>query len=172
MKKINATAATLLGFLEGAPHTGWELTRSIESTVGHFWNVTRSQIYRELRTLSELGLAEAGESGARDKTPYSITPEGRSAFREWLSASPGPDLVRMPFLLRLFFAPHVEPDKLRHFIRAARVQHEQQVEIFEQAEKDLPPPSLENPVGLALGYGLAYERAILAWFESIEELVD
>lgn len=172
MKDINATAATLLGFLQDGPRTGWELARNLENTVGHFWNTTRSQVYRELRTLRELGLVEAGETGVRDKTPYSITPEGDAAFREWIGLTPGPDLVRMPFLLALFFARYVEPDKLARFVRSARVRHEEAVETFEKAKQALPPSSLDNPVSLALGYGLAYERAILSWFDEVEEMLD
>ena len=44
-------------------------TLLVETTIGDFWNVTRSQIYRELRSLEELGLVEAGETGARERRP-------------------------------------------------------------------------------------------------------
>lgn len=171
MKDINATAATLLGFLQDGPRTGWDLTRSTETTVGYFWNTTRSQIYRELRTLSELGFVEAGPTGARDRTPYTLTPQGDAAFREWIGRAPGLDLVRMPFLLALFFAPYVEPDKLARFVRAARLRHEEQVEAFEQARERLPPASREAPVSLVVGYGIAYERAILSWFDEVEAVL-
>lgn len=172
MTEINATAATLLGFLQDGPRTGWALTRSIETTVGHFWNTTRSQIYRELRTLRELGLVEAGETGARDKTPYTITSQGEAVFREWIGRSPGPDLIRMPFLLTLFFGRYVEKEKLARFVRAERLRHEERIEFFENAERALPPASLDNSVGLALGYGLAYERAVLTWFNEVEKVLD
>ena len=48
---LNPTAASLLGFLHQGPMTGWDLAQTVEATIGDFWNVTRSQVYRELRTL-------------------------------------------------------------------------------------------------------------------------
>ena len=64
---LNPTAASLLGYLDLGPLTGWDLDQWVRSSIGNFWNVTRSQIYRELRTLTELGYVEAGEAGRRDR---------------------------------------------------------------------------------------------------------
>ena len=172
MKPLNATAATLLGFLQDETLTGWELTTRIETMVGHFWNTTRSQIYRELKNLGEMGFVEAGEPGARDRTPYSITPEGKEAFVEWISRPPGPELIRFPFLLTLFFGRFVDTERLGRFVRAEKLRHQERLDVFEKAERLSPPPSLENSIGLALGYGLAYERAVVTWFDEIENLLD
>ena len=49
---INPTSASLLGFLYWRPMSGGEIVSAVEESVGHFWNVTRSQIYRELRVLA------------------------------------------------------------------------------------------------------------------------
>jgi len=46
--KLNATAGSLLGLLSHRPMTGWELYASFEDTIGNFWSITRSQVYREL----------------------------------------------------------------------------------------------------------------------------
>ena len=172
MKALNATAATILGFLQDADLTGWELARRIEDMVGHFWNTTRSQIYRELKTLGERGYVEAGAPGARDRTPYSITPAGREIFTEWIAQPPGPELIRFPFLLTLFFGRFVEREKLGRFVRAEKIRHQERLDLFEKAERVSPPPSIDNSIGLALGYGLAYERAVLTWFDEIEKLID
>jgi hypothetical protein len=32
--------------------SGWELYAGSERTIGQFWSITRSQVYRELRTLA------------------------------------------------------------------------------------------------------------------------
>src|SRR5207302_10176199 len=76
---LNPTAASLLGFLHQGPMAGWDLAQLVETTIGDFWNVTRSQIYRELRSLQDIGLVEAGEAGVRERLPYSITDAGREA---------------------------------------------------------------------------------------------
>ena len=59
IKKLNPTAATLLGFLHRGRMTGWDLAQMAEMVIGDFWNVTRSQVYRELRTLEGLDLVAA-----------------------------------------------------------------------------------------------------------------
>ncbi|MCH2169740.1 PadR family transcriptional regulator [Myxococcota bacterium] len=172
MAEFNATAGTILGFLQDRPRNGWELTQVIERTVGHFWNTTGSQIYRELRTLSKKGLIEAGEVGPRDRRPFSITDSGREAFQEWISQAPSADLVRIPFLLTLFFANDVDPKKLQRYVRAERIKHEERLESFERDAERLGEPSVQNSMALALGFGLTYERAMLSWFDDLEKQIN
>ena len=47
--ELNSTAASLLGFLHEKPCSGYDLEVVIDGSIGRFWNVTRSQIYRELQ---------------------------------------------------------------------------------------------------------------------------
>src|SRR5213594_3457693 len=91
---INATQASLLGFLYWRTMSGGEIVAAVEASVGHFWNVTRSQIYRELQALARAGLVEVGELGPRRRCPYTITEAGREAFLTWLRQDPGPDIIR------------------------------------------------------------------------------
>jgi DNA-binding PadR family transcriptional regulator len=39
IKRLNPTAATLLGFLHRGPMTGWDLAQMAEMVIGEFWNV-------------------------------------------------------------------------------------------------------------------------------------
>src|SRR5438445_6924083 len=91
---LNATAASLLGFLHQGAMSGWDLAQTVSATIGDFWNVTKSQIYRELRTLEGLGLVEAGTTGTRERRPYAVTEAGRDAFAAWIAREPGDDVVR------------------------------------------------------------------------------
>src|SRR5688572_14084574 len=113
---INPTAASLLGFLSEGPMTGWELDAAVEGSIANFWNVTRSQVYRELRTLAELGYVEAGDAGPRDRRPYAITDAGREAFSAWIVRDPGSPIVRMPLLLTVFFGRHLPPERLAEIV--------------------------------------------------------
>src|ERR1039457_7058864 len=107
---LNPTAGSILGFLATfGPLTGWDLDKLVESSIGNFWNVTRSQVYRELRDLEARGMAASGEPGPRDRTPYQITKSGRAAFHAWVSRDPGPDMIRHRLLLTVFFSDHLEP---------------------------------------------------------------
>src|SRR5918911_2487961 len=93
IKKLNPTAATLLGFLHRGPMTGWDLAQMAEMVIGEFWNVSRSQVYRELRTLEQFEFVTAGAAGTRERKPYTITDEGRAAFDTFIQREPGPDLL-------------------------------------------------------------------------------
>ena len=107
--EINATAGSILGFLEKEPMTGWDLAAKVEEIIGDFWNVTRSQIYRELKVLAEQGLVSSLKAGPRDRQPYRITEAGRRAFRRWIAEPPGPPNMRLPLVLQVFFAEDVAP---------------------------------------------------------------
>src|SRR5579863_4227097 len=110
--ELNATAASILGFLHKGPLTGWDLAARIEDIIGDFWNVTRSQIYRELKVLAEQGLVASMKTGPRDRQPYKLTEAGRRAFRRWIALPPGPPNMRLPLVLQVFFADALEPGEL------------------------------------------------------------
>jgi DNA-binding PadR family transcriptional regulator len=170
--ELNATAASLLGFLQDRPRTGWEIAQAVESSIGNFWNVTRSQVYRELRSLEEQGLVEAGETGARDRRPYTVTDKGRRAFAGWIAREPGPDLVRSPLLLTVFFGDHLDPALLRRFLVLHRARHEQQLAVYEDLYDALAGMEGEDFSVLALRYGIEHERAVLRWMEALPQLRD
>ncbi|MEA2534012.1 MAG: hypothetical protein QOJ93_1823 [Actinomycetota bacterium] len=165
---LNSTAASLLGFLESyGPMSGYDIVGMVEGSIGYFWNVTRSQVYRELNRLAEAELVEMGESGARARRPYTITGAGRRAFLNWLALPPGPDIIRLPFLLRYFFGQHLDPQTLRAFVTLHRPQHEQRLQYFQS----LIPKLLDEQPFMAhvAELGVAYEETMLAWFDTIPQ---
>ena len=83
-RPLNATAASLLGFLHEGPKTGWDLVATAQDRIGKFWSLTTSQVYRELAAMETAGLIVAGEKGPRDRKPYSLTDAGRRAFADWI----------------------------------------------------------------------------------------
>ena len=88
--ELNATQASLLGFLHDGPATGWDLIEEVRRGLARFWNVTSSHVYRELRSLESRGFVRARKPGARDKQPFAITASGRRAFAEWIRQEPAP----------------------------------------------------------------------------------
>ena len=164
-RPLNATAASLLGFLLKGPLTGWDIVATVEASIGYFWNLTRSQVYRELRSLAEAGLVEVGETGARDRLPYSITEEGREAFFSWLRRDPGDDLIRMQALLKFFFADELDEATLRRFVTLQKLKHEQGLSYFREI---LPVLEAESPLcAHTLKFGIRYEELMLEWLDSM-----
>lgn len=163
---INATAASLLGFLAAGPQSGYTLAATIEASIGNFWNVTRSQIYRELRTLEAAGYVRVGKTGMRDRRPYALTPLGRQAFDEWIAREPPDENIRFPLLLTAFFGDHLPPETLARMLRNSRARHELRLmayrEKLEAIEGLYPFPAR------ATRFGCMYEEMVLAWFATLE----
>lgn len=163
--KLNPTAASLLGFLLEGPLTGWDIVAVVEASIGYFWNLTRSQVYRELRSLADAGYVEEGEAGPRDRRPYTITETGREAFMEWLRLDPGDDLIRMQGLLKFFFADNLDESIVRRWVMVQRSQVEKRLAYFRELLahiQDEPTPFQIH----TLRFGIAHEEAALEWLDS------
>src|SRR4029450_7174565 len=128
---LNATPASLLGFLHSGPLTGWDLVATAQDRIGAFWSITQSQVYRELAAMAEAGLVVAGERGARDRRPYTITPAGREAFAAWAAEPPGDDLIRFPLLLSVVFGAHTPPELLAAHLAHHRERHAARLAEYE-----------------------------------------
>lgn len=166
---LNATAATLLGFLDGGPKTGWDLAEAVAATIGPYWNVTRSQVYRELRTLESLGLIEHGSAGTRARRPATITAAGRAAFRAWIRREPADDIVRSPLLLTVFFGDHLPPVLLDRFLELHRLRHRRRLRrCSEQLAASSAAPGGGGWSTEILRYAVLQERATLEWLDGLQ----
>ena len=163
--RLNPTAASLLGFLLEGPLTGWDIVAVVEASIGYFWNLTRSQVYRELRSLTEAGLVEQGEAGPRDRRPYTITEAGREAFLEWLRLDPGDDLIRMQGLLKFFFADNLDEAVVRRWVMLQRSQVEKRLAYFKELLEHLQAEPTPFQIH-TLRFGIAHEEAALEWLDS------
>lgn len=171
--QLNATAASLLGFLHEGPMTGWDLVTTAERSIGNFWSLTQSQVYRELSTMAKAGLIEAGERGRRDRQPFAITDTGREAFRNWVIEEPGMETIRFPLLLRLMFGQHVPPDRLAAFIEHHEGIHRERLAGYQALKASIPEEyQAANPYSMStLGFGILYEQAVTQWFAELPEAI-
>ena len=80
-------ARLILGLLSLAPMTGYELKKHFDSSINHFWNADKAQIYRTLAQLVKDGHATVTTVAQRnypDRQEHHITDAGREALVEWL----------------------------------------------------------------------------------------
>ena len=166
--ELNSTAASLLGFLHGGPASGYELVGIAEGLIGDFWSLTRSQVYRELATLSSHGLVTAGPVGPRARRPYELTDAGRAAFAAWLAEPPGAEQIRYPLLLKLAFGSAIDRDTLRGYLVEHRVMHERRLKHYCDIADDIDDKLLRSTVR----FGIHYERGVLAWMDEVAESLD
>lgn len=166
-RRVNSTAASLLGFLHERPMTGWELVQTAQRTIGDFWSLTPSQVYRELNAMATAQLVQAGERGRRESRPFSITPAGRAAFREWLAGGPTEETIRFPLLLTVLFGEQLPPDRLAAILRHQRALHAARLAAYEAVNTAEDRARRTVYQQATLDFGLTYERAVLAWFDSL-----
>ncbi len=163
---LNATQASLLGFLHEGPKTGWDLLDEVSRGLRKFWNVTSSHVYRELKALEELGLiAAAGKPGPRDRQPFKITRTGRRAFAQWLHQEPAHEQIRVPLLVTLWFGQHLDDDVLAGFVVTHRAEHERRLADY----RALIDATVECDQHLrsVVEFGIAYEEAFLGWLGAL-----
>lgn len=163
--RLNATAASLLGFLHRGPMTGWDLHATAEQCIGGFWTVTRSQVYRELAALAGKDLVEQGDVGARSQKPFAITDAGKSAFAHWIDRDPGEANIRHPLLLTIAFGQHLEPDRLAAILSDHRRAHAETLAGY-RAQRDSSQGASVFDLA-TLDFGIRYEQATLDWFDAL-----
>jgi DNA-binding PadR family transcriptional regulator len=164
-RDLNATQASLLGFLHDGPQTGGDLLQSVSGGLDRFWNITPSHVYRELKTLEERELIAAGEPGPRDRRPYTITRAGRSAFRQWIHEEPGHEQIRFPLLVTLWFGKHLDRETLGEFLTDHRAEHATRLSSYRKIQRELAgaDPNIEAVVQ----FGIRYEEAVVRWLDDI-----
>jgi DNA-binding PadR family transcriptional regulator len=166
--EINATAASLLGFLHDGPLTGWDLVARAEQTIGPFWSLTKSQVYRELALMAEHGLVTPGETGRRDAKPYTITDAGRAAFADWAARGPGEATIRLPLLLFVTLGKHLEPGLLRTVLAEQRAHQAALLRDYLGIRQMLGELDEQDPHLLAtLEYGITVARATVRWIDRL-----
>ncbi len=169
---VNATAASLLGFLHWTSMSGWDVVRVAEQTIGDFWSLTPSQVYRELSALADAGLVTAGERGSRDRRTFTITEAGRTAFEKWVSREPAAETIRFPLLLTLLFGARVPGARRAEFVAAHRARHAATLARYREqlaaAQAALNGGDPGDAFAMAtLDFGLRYETAVLEWFDAL-----
>ena len=100
-----ALGDAILACLTERPMTGYELAKTFDSSIGFFWKTDHQQIYRELSRLRDRGHIQGREvvqSGKPNKLVYTLTPEGRAAFRHWAARPSSPASIKDDLLVRLY----------------------------------------------------------------------
>ena len=118
---IPITGYAILGLLTfGDELTGYEIKQRADVTLRFYWvSPAMSQIYTELRRLSEHGLvtARARQDGGREVTTYAITQSGEVALKEWMDGTPaGFPVLKHPVLLRLLIGHNADPEQTRQML--------------------------------------------------------
>jgi DNA-binding PadR family transcriptional regulator len=163
---INATAAALLGLLHEGQMTGGQLMATAEERLGRYWSMTRSQVYRELPALAELGYVKLGKPGPRSSQPYSITPAGKRAFLRWLTEEPSRDALRNSVALRIAFGDKQSATQLHKLQETAVDHHNEELAQSRELAKEAKKEGNEYAAA-ALEFAIGYHKTALAWLKTL-----
>ncbi len=111
----------ILGFLSIRPMSGYDLKRTFDQSVRHFWSADQAAIYRMLGELESDGLVQherIAQETRPDRKLFRATDAGLSALDLWLAA-PAPAVPRRePLLVKLFFSGRLTSEATLALLRA------------------------------------------------------
>lgn len=168
-----AVKHAILGLLHYKKMHGYHIKERIESTFSHLWTINYGQIYPTLKKLQQEGLVtmlEVAQQNAPTRKLYSITAEGREAFRHWLKSDPEKGMIlRDPFLSRMLFFGFGEETRALELIEDQIVIYKNQLA---HRQSRLPRWQREDIyVRLVAELGISLNETMLDWLCMAEKRI-
>jgi PadR family transcriptional regulator AphA len=166
--KLTATSYIVLGLVDGLGEASpYDLKRAVARSVGNFWSVPHSQVYREAARLERAGCLRSRQErtpGGRRRRVYRLEPRGEQELERWRNEPPQalPDL-RDPGLLKLHFGADPRP-----LAQARRAAHQHKLEEYE-ARRRLDRGDAPRGAWLTLEAGIAHEREWVRFWSAIAD---
>jgi PadR family transcriptional regulator AphA len=170
--KIDDSAFAVLGLIAlRGPSTAYEVKRALSRITSEFWSVAHVTPYRVTAELARLGMLTAEqEQGGRRRRVYSLTEEGRSALRVWLSEPTSETMnIRDPGQLRLLFAELADADAIAELARAQVRVYEGRLATLDATEARLAGDPARAARLAPLQLGRAVYSAALSFWSSVAE---
>lgn len=164
----------VLGMLSLGEHTGYELSKRFNGSIGSFWSAKHSQIYPELARLLEAGWVACRaveQVGRPDKKVYTLTAAGRAELLSWLEAPCEGPTVKEPLLLRAFCAGTGDRRILATQIEEAMHAQQDRLYVYRALEQELEAQGETDPAHpwfgsfLTLRFAMMQASAYIAWCE-------
>lgn len=168
-------AYVILGFLAPknvAPLSGYDIKQRVDISTRFFFAASYGQIYPELKKLADAGLIEVDEEavGARSRTTYKITRDGRGVLRDWLMQREARIEMRDQGLLRVFLSEGLTGSERIEKLQAMRDERAADLALLKAIQ--MPPEAVELKMpDLVLDYGLGLYQYVIDWCDrTIAEL--
>jgi DNA-binding PadR family transcriptional regulator len=172
------TTYAVLGLVDKVPGaSGYDLVSVAGRSFAHFWPISQTLLYRELRRLADLGWVSATrveQTRVPGKWIYETTAEGRQALVDWLDTpARETSTFRSSVLLRFFFAHRMSPPQLRDLLaeyrRALQAQRDELEAVVDKLTA-VPAPAARTG-RLAALHGIRTADARLGWIEEVEAVI-
>lgn len=167
----------ILGFLSFNPLSGYDLKKTFDQSVQHFWPAKQSQIYRTLADLNEEGLVEKEvieRENRLDLKIYHITEAGREELHKWLATPLPSQDFREAFLIQIYFGNKLSDEEfvtlLQNEIQAAEKILTVYGSIYKPYVEEIKTHENSRALFtkvLTLEFGVLYNRVLLDWLNSV-----
>lgn len=177
-KAMRTLKYAILGLLNQSAMTGYELMKQFESALCEFWYARHSQIYPELKKLTEEECIEYQIEivGTRlQKKLYTITQKGRADFLSWLSSDT--ELEATPkdvSRLKIFFCSSLSVEERMRLFEEQLCRHQERLRHLRENQTKFTgiPAQESDEFGdyLVLMGAIMREEMNCEWLEKCIEL--
>lgn len=173
----------LLGILQ-EPKSGYDIKKMFDQVFSNFWGAELSQIYPQLRKLTDanmLTLKEEESDKGPNKKIYQTTATGKQELVDWLLGGPVTNTEKLAYLAQTYFLGSLESDQQRlEFLEDLKehlqIWHQTLVDIQRQMKQHFPEypkglPDDEFYPNLTLMLGVKKVGAKVEWAQESIELL-
>lgn len=145
----NKSMYAILGILNLAPSTGYEIKKYSDKVLSGFWNENFGHIYPTLKKMLEDGMIEIMSRDENEKRiRYKITERGKQELELWLVKETIQQPVRSEFMLKLLFSSGQPAKNVIRMLEEYRELHEtnrtKYLGLFTDLEKGIKEISKER----------------------------
>ncbi|NLM21932.1 MAG: PadR family transcriptional regulator [Peptococcaceae bacterium] len=156
----------ILGLINRKPMTGYDLMIEFDKALASFWHAKHSQIYPELKKLTNENLItyETVIQGEKlEKKVYTITEKGKQELRKWiLRDEPLEPTPKDVFRLRAYFIELMTKDEIIQQFTAQLEKHQKKLAVLQSAMKNLlETKDISNVISEEFGDYIVLKGAIM-----------
>ncbi len=168
MAKSNKTKYALLGLLNLRPASGYDLKKTVDGSIGFFWNENYGHIYPILKRMETEGLIKKHVKESDDhpvKNVYALTARGKKEFLKWLGETVEELPLRNEMLLKLFFGTHMNRESVIAMLNSQKEKNENLVKIYGEIKGKISPQKSHDALywNLTLNFGMQRSKMIISW---------
>ena len=131
----------ILGLINRKPLTGYDITKEFNSGLVDFWYAKHSQIYPELKKLTDEDLIsyEIIIQGEKlEKKLYTISEKGKKCLQKWLiKEDPLEPTPKDIFRLKAYFCDEMDNNTLLRQFQSALNKHSERLDYLENCMEQL-----------------------------------
>lgn len=167
----------ILGLINRKPITGYDITKEFNNGLVNFWYAKHSQIYPELKRLTDEGLIsfETIIQGEKlEKKLYTITDDGKKDLQKWLEKDdPLEPTPKDIFRLKVYFCDEMDNETLLRQFKKAHSKHLEKLEYLNNYMKELlKTTDISKPSSKGFGDYIVLKGAIMREKTYVEWIED